>query len=70
MARLAFALLKRPGTRLSVPLRAAVEQVVGVAFERFAEIGMSDRHHAPRALLERLPAQFGRAELGHDDVGV
>jgi hypothetical protein len=25
-----------------------VEQVVGVAFERFAEIGMSDRHHAPR----------------------
>jgi hypothetical protein len=54
----------------SVPLRAAVEQVVRVAFERFAEIRMSDRQHAPRAFLERLSAQFGCAELGHNDIGV
>src|SRR6266849_6725689 len=52
------------------PLRAAMEQVVGVAFERFAKIGMRDRDHPPRPLLERLPAQFGSAELGHDNVGV
>src|SRR6266851_5654111 len=54
----------------SVSLRAAMEQVVGVAFERFAEVGMRDRDHPPRPLLEGLPTQFGRAEFGHDDVGV
>ena len=49
---------------------ALTQEFAGVAFERFAKVGMSDRDHAGYALGQRLSAQFGGAELGYDDIGV